>query len=153
MSAASIMDPKIIDRIFALGHAYRASRALLSAAELGVFTVMGDCPLECDQLRTRLGIAERGGSDFFDALVALGMLKRDDQRRYSNAPETDLYLDRRKPTYIGGELEHFSRYVYPNWSGLTAALTSGEPQSGRERQGIIRPSMPSKRRWKALPGG
>jgi hypothetical protein len=95
-----------------------------------VFTVLAEGPLDREQLRQRLGIAERGARDFFDALVALGMLRRGDEGRYSNAPEADLYLDHRKPTYIGGELEHYSRYVYPHWSDLTAALKTGEPQSG-----------------------
>jgi hypothetical protein len=34
------------------------------------------------------------------------------------------------PTYIGGELEHFSTYVFPCWSSLTLALQTGQPQSG-----------------------
>jgi SAM-dependent methyltransferase len=118
------------DRIIALGHAFRGSKTLLSAAELGVFTALAEGPLDGEQLTQRLGIAERGARDFFDALVALGMLRRGDEGRYSNGPEADLYLDRRKPTYIGGELEHYSRYVYPHWSSLTAALKTGEPQSG-----------------------
>lgn len=129
------MEPGPIDRIFRLGHAFRASKALLSAAELGVFTVLADGPLDCHQLRTRLGIAERGASDFFDALVALGLLARDNERRYANSPDADLYLDRGKPTYIGGELEHYSRYVFPHWSALTTALKTGQPQSGARATG------------------
>jgi hypothetical protein len=135
MPASPTTEPGPIDRIFGIGHAFRASKALLSAAELGVFTVLADGPLACDELRTRLGIAERGAGDFFDALVALDLLARDDERRYANTPDADLYLDRRKPTYIGGELEHFSRYVYPQWSALTAALITGEPQSGARATG------------------
>jgi O-methyltransferase/methyltransferase family protein len=116
--------------IFALAHAFRASKTLLSAAELGVFTVLAEGPLDEDRLRGKIGIAKRGARDFFDALVALGMLQRDDIGRYGNTAEADIYLDRGKPTYIGGELEHFSRYVFPHWSGLTAALISGQAQSG-----------------------
>ena len=52
------------------------------------------------------GIAERGARDFFDALVASGMLDRDGAGRYANTADTDVYLDRAKPSYIGGELEH-----------------------------------------------
>lgn len=42
--------------------------------------------------------------DFLDALVALGFLEREDCH-YRNTPSTDLYLDKRKPSYIGGMLE------------------------------------------------
>src|SRR5713101_2501026 len=106
MRGSTATAPQLIDRIVGLAHAFRASKTLLSAAEVGVFTVLAGGPLDCDQLRTRLGIAARGARDFFDALVALGMLQRDEAGRYSNVPDADLYLDRGKPTYIGGELEH-----------------------------------------------
>jgi hypothetical protein len=43
---------------------------------------------------------------------------------------TDLFLDRQKETYIGGELEHLGAYVYPKWNSLTQALRTGAPQSG-----------------------
>jgi O-methyltransferase domain/Dimerisation domain len=123
------------DRIVKLGLAFRAAKALLSAVELDVFTALAEGPLGLDPLRTRLGIDQRGARDFFDALVALGMLERDQRGRYGNTPETDLYLDRQKPTYIGGELVHFSTYVYPHWDLLTPALRTGEPQSGTRATG------------------
>src|SRR5712692_9721862 len=96
------------DRIFKLGHAFRAAKTLLSAVELGVFTALAKGPLDLHTLEKEIGIDARGARDFFDALVALGMLERDDHFRYGNTPETDLYLDRHKPTYIGAELAHFN---------------------------------------------
>jgi hypothetical protein len=118
------------DGIVKLGLAFRAAKALLSAVELGVFTSLAEGPLDLNMLRKRVGIDERGARDFFDALVALGMLERDEGGRYANTPETALYLDRQKPTYIGGELDHFNTYVYPHWNSLTPALRTGKPQSG-----------------------
>jgi hypothetical protein len=123
------------DRITKIAHAFRAAKTLLSAVELGVFTVLAEAPLDHDTLGERLGIDKRGARDFFDALVALGLLERDDHDRYANMAETDLYLDRRKPTYIGGELEHFNSYVYPHWNLLTTALRTGRPQSGSRAAG------------------
>lgn len=132
-----IMDAAAVtpDRIVQLGLAFRAAKTLLSAAELGVFTALAEKPLDLDTLRKQIGVDERGARDFFDALVALGMLERDDHGRYANTPETALYLDRKKPTYIGGELEHFNAYVYPHWNLLTAALRTGKPQSGARASG------------------
>jgi hypothetical protein len=54
-----------------LGYAFRGAKVLMSAVELGVFTVLMDAPLTCNDLRKRVGVAERGARDFFDALVAL----------------------------------------------------------------------------------
>ena len=37
--------------------------------------------------------------DFLDALVALGFLRRANGE-YSNTPETDMFLDKQKPSYV-----------------------------------------------------
>jgi len=131
MESAAVMPERIVQ----LGLAFRGAKTLLSAAELGVFTTLAKGPLDLDTLGKQIGIDERGARDFFDALVALGMLERDDHGRYGNTPETALYLDRQKPTYIGGELEHFNAYVYPHWNLLTPALRTGKPQSGARASG------------------
>ena len=123
------------DQIQKLGHAYRGAKTLLSAVELGVFTVLAEGPAGFETLSRRTGVHERGARDFFDALVALGMLRRDDAGNYANTAETAFYLDRSQPSYIGGELEHFSAYVFPHWSFLTEALRTGEPQSGKRATG------------------
>lgn len=119
------------DRILDLGHAFRASKALLSAVELGVFTALADGRLDLEVLRKRIGIHSRSTRDFLDALVALGMLNRGADGCYINTPEADCYLDRNKPTYIGGLLERFSAEQYSVWASLTAAVQTGMPQCNK----------------------
>jgi hypothetical protein len=119
--------------ILHLGAAYRGAKVLLSAVELGVFTVLAEGPLEAEVLRRRIGIHARGARDFFDALVAIGMLARDDGL-YLNTAETDLYLDARKPSYIGGFLELANNRLYGQWDALSTALRSGRPQNGATRE-------------------
>ena len=93
--------PLTPEPILQLGLGFWASKTLLSAVELGLFTVLAETgPLDAETLRGRLELHERSAEDFFDALVALGMLEREDGR-YSNTPSTDLFLDRAKPTYVG----------------------------------------------------
>ncbi|HSH23117.1 MAG TPA: methyltransferase [Acidimicrobiales bacterium] len=116
------------ERIQELGAAFRASKALLSAVELGVFSALAGGPLDGDALAAQTGIHERAARDFFDALVALGLLERADGR-YANSPETDFYLDRSKPSYIGGMAEMQSVSGYRVWASLTGALRTGEPQT------------------------
>jgi hypothetical protein len=118
------------DAIFRIANAFKGARVLLSAAELGVFAALAERPLDREALRRRIGIAERGARDFFDALVAMGMLCRDDAGRYGNTPETDRYLDPRKPSYVGGQLSLIDARQTAPWSRLTEALRTGEPQSG-----------------------
>src|SRR5215471_4476936 len=118
------------ERILKLGYAYREAKVLLTAIELGVFTALAaEAPLALHTLTNRIGIDQRGARDFFDALVALRLLDRDDSGRYGCTPETALYLDRQKPTYLGDELELSNAPLYGRWNLLTRALKSGRPQN------------------------
>ena len=116
------------ERILQTGLAFWASKTLLSAIELGLFTELANGPQTLGGLRDRLQLHDRAARDFFDTLVALGFVKRDGDR-YSNTPETDLFLDRHKPSYIGGILEMANHRLYPFWGHLTEALRTGEPQN------------------------
>ncbi len=49
--------------------------------------------------------------------------------RYSNTPETDLFLDPAKPSYMGGMLEMANARLYHFWGSLTEGLRTGQPQS------------------------
>ncbi len=50
-------------------------------------------------------------------MVALKFLERR-EGRYYNTPSTDLFLDKRKPSYIGGVLEMANHRLYPFWGNL-----------------------------------
>jgi hypothetical protein len=109
-----------------------ASRAVLSAVELGVFTAVGEKPLTGAALAAKLGLHARAVPDFPDTLVALKLLERAGDgpgALYSNTPETALFLDKNKPTYIGGFLEMCSARLYRYWGDLTEALKTGSPQN------------------------
>src|SRR4051812_36701292 len=96
--------PPTPEKILQTGLAFWASKTLLSAVEIGVFTELANGPERFDALSGRLGLHARSARDFLDTLVALGFLRRDGDC-YGNTPETDLFLDRRKPSYVGGILE------------------------------------------------
>ena len=106
------------------------------AVELGLFTQLAKGPLTLEELRQRLGLHERSARDFLDALVALGMLKRE-QGKYANTPATDLYLDRGKPTYMGGMLEMMSARLFRFWADLTEGLKTGKPQNEAKHGGDL----------------
>jgi hypothetical protein len=118
----------IPDQIIRLGFGFWGSKTLLSAVELGLFTELAKGPLDAQTLTKRLQLHSRSARDFFDALVALGMLKRTGTR-YANTPETGKYLDRTKPTYVGGMLEMSKARLYHFWGSLTEGLRTGKPQN------------------------
>ena len=108
--------------------AFWASKTLLSAVEIGVFTELAQGPASVGPLSQRIGLHSRSARDFLDALVALGFLKREDGC-YRNTPEADLFLDRNKLSYVGGMLEMANHRLYPFWGQLTEALRTGQPQN------------------------
>jgi hypothetical protein len=116
------------EKILQTGLAFWPAKTLLSAIELGVFTELAQGPQRRDALSGRLGLHARSARDFFDTLVALGFLQREGDS-YSNTKETDLFLDRKKPSYIGGILEMANARLYPFWGHLTEALRTGQPQN------------------------
>jgi hypothetical protein len=116
------------DRILQVGLGFWASKALLSAVEMELFTELGKHPEDLETLQARLNLHPRSARDFLDALVSLKFLERRNGRYY-NTPSTDFFLDKRKPSYIGGILEMANSRLYPFWSGLTTALRTGLPQN------------------------
>ncbi|HLF58865.1 MAG TPA: methyltransferase [Alphaproteobacteria bacterium] len=124
------------DPIFQLGFGFWGSKALLSAVEFGLFSELAKGPLDAEQLSGRLGLHGRGARDFFDSLVALGMLERDGTK-YANTAETGLYLDRAKPSYVGGILEMCNARLYGYWGALTEALQTGKPQNEIKQGGDL----------------
>ncbi len=116
------------DKILQTGLAFWASKTLLSAIEMAVFTELAREPERFDALCGRLGLHPRSARDFLDTLVALGFLTRTGDR-YANSSDTDLFLDRNKPSYVGGILEMANHRLYPFWGHLTEALRTGQPQN------------------------
>jgi hypothetical protein len=127
---------KTPEKIMQLGMAFWGSKTLLSAVELGVFTELAKNPRDLNFLRKKFGLHERSARDFFDALVALGMLERKDGV-YSNTPETAIFLDKDKPSYIGGILEMANSRLYPFWGSLTEGLKSGRQQNESKSGGDL----------------
>ena len=115
-------------KIMQLSTGFWGSKTLLSAIELGLFTELAKGPLDAPALTKRLQLHPRSARDFFDALVALGMLKRTGSR-YANTAETALFLDRAKSSYVGGILEMCNARLYQFWGSLTEGLRTGQPQN------------------------
>ena len=116
------------EQILQIGFGFWASKSLLSAVEMEVFTELAKGPEELETLTGRLGLHPRSARDFLDTLVALGFLERHDGL-YSNTPSTDMFLDKKKPSYIGGILEMINHRSYGHWNNLTEGLRTGLPQN------------------------
>lgn len=111
-----------------VGLGFWASKTLLSAVEMGVFTELAKHPEDLKTIQGRMGLHPRSSADFLDTLVALGFLRRIGGVYY-NTPETDFFLDKNKPSYIGGILEMANHRLYRFWGSLTEALRTGHQQN------------------------
>ncbi len=116
------------DAIMQIGMGFCSAKTLLVAVELGLFTLLSSSPLDAEALAGGLGIHSRSARDFFDALVALGLLERHNEQ-YSNTQETERFLVRGKLEYIGGLLEMANTRLYPFWGSLTQGLQTGQSQN------------------------
>src|SRR5215210_2937775 len=129
------LDPS---HIMQVGMGFWASKTVLSAIELELFTKLDDASLTGEQIQPQLGLHERATYDFLDSLVALGFLERDGdgaEGRYRNTAETARFLDKRSPMYIGGILEMANARLYRFWADLTEALRTGQPQNEIKHSG------------------
>lgn len=118
--------------IMQIGMGFWASKTLLTAVNMGLFTQLAQGALTGEEIRAKLNLHNRGTYDFLDTLVALGFLNREglkENATYSATPETELFLDRNKPSYVGGMLEMSNNRLYKYWDNLEEGLKTGEPQN------------------------
>ncbi len=132
------MDRLSRDRIMAIGAGYCASKVLLTAVGLGLYTELGDQAMTADAIAERFGLVRRPATDFLDALVSLDLLERDGdgaEARYRNTPATAQFLDEASPEYQGGLLKIWDERNYRFWADLTEALKTGKPQNEVKHSG------------------
>jgi hypothetical protein len=120
-------------RLFEIGRGFNAAKVLLSAVELELFTLLAaKGPMTGPEIQAALELHPRATYDFLDALVALGIIEREGNGpagRYANTPETEAFLDKAKPGYVGGIMEMQNARLYRFWADLTPALLTGKPQN------------------------
>lgn len=120
------------ERILQIGMGFMASKTLLSAVELELFTALGAQSMTGSEIGDRLGLHPRSQYDFLDALVALELLDRDGdgpEAHYRNTADTLFFLDKSQPAYLGGILEMANARLYGFWNNLTEGLKTGAPQN------------------------
>jgi hypothetical protein len=119
-------------KIMEVGMGFMASKTLLTAVNMGLFTLLADEGLSGKAIGSKLGLHERSLYDFLDTLVALGFLTRDGIKEtsvYHNSADADLFLDERKPTYIGGILVMCNNRHFRFWADLEEGLKTGKQQN------------------------
>lgn len=135
------------ENIMQIGTGFWASKILLSAVHFQIFTLLAEHrTMPANAIKSQLGLqcTDRHVYDFLDALTALGFLEREgllETAVYSNNINTDFFLDKNKPTYIGGMLEMLGKRLYEFWGNLEEGLRTGLPQNEAKNGGNIFDTM------------
>ncbi len=123
------------ESIMQIGTGFWGSKILLAAVKFRLFTSLADKKaMTAQQIKSMLNLkcTDRNVYDFLDALTAFGFLNRDgllETAQYSNSKNTDFFLDKNKPSYIGGLLEMLNNRLYGFWGNLEEGLLTGLPQN------------------------
>ena len=123
------------EMIMKIGTGFWASKILLSAVNFELFTLLAqNGKMSAPEIKSHLGLncTDRHAYDFLDALTGFGFLNREgllERAVYSNTGDTDIFLDKKKPSYIGGILEMLNNRLYRFWGDLEAGLKTGLPQN------------------------
>ncbi|MCF0072948.1 acetylserotonin O-methyltransferase [Dyadobacter sp. CY261] len=123
------------ESILQMGTGFWASKVLLTAVDFDLFTLLAETgPLTAGELKQKLDLhcTDRHLFDFLDTLTGLGFLNRTgilETASYSNSPDTDLFLDMKKPAYVGGILKMLNNRLYGFWGTLEEGLRTGKPQN------------------------
>jgi hypothetical protein len=122
-------------KIMQVGMGFWASKALLTAVKLKIFTMLSNGKkMSGEEIKSSLNLqtTTRHVLDWLDVLTALGFLKREGvftDAVYTNNSEAEIFLDKNKPSYIGGILEMANNRLYNHWVNLEEALQTGLPQN------------------------
>jgi hypothetical protein len=129
--------------IMQIGTGFWASKILLTAVKFQLFTKLAEKPgMPAAAVKTMLNLkcTDRNVYDFLDALTTFGFLSREgllETSVYSNSIDTDFFLDKKKPSYIGGILEMMNNRLYGFWGTLEEGLITGLPQNEAKHGGNL----------------
>lgn len=107
-----------------LWSAFQSSRVLLTANNLGVFDHLKRSQSP-EALARTLGTDRRATAILLDALVSLGLLKKQ-SGKYKNAPISNRHLTKDAAEYQGDILRH-ADVLWQNWSALDEVVMAGRP--------------------------
>lgn len=125
---------------FQTANAYQRTQALKAAVELDLFTAIGEGKDTVEALAQRCGAAERGVRILSDYLTIQGFIMKE-RNRYRLTPDSELFLDRRSPAYMGSVLGflHAPKFIEP-FQNLTGAVRKGGTVAGEA--GTVAPEHP-----------
>ena len=116
----SIASPDIV---LDLLEAFRRSKTMFAAVELGVFDAL-TVPRSIDDLTVDLQCDQLALSQLLDSCVSLGLLTRD-QDTYANTDVAATYLTQHSPRRMTGYIQYSNNVMWKMWANLEDAIREG----------------------------
>ncbi|OWK43174.1 methyltransferase [Fimbriiglobus ruber] len=120
--------------------AFQRTEALRAAIDLDLFTHVAAGRCTADEMAAACQASPRGVRILADYLTLIGFLRKQDDR-YALTPDSDAFLNRNSPAYLGGVVEFLlTPDLRECFSTLTAAVRQGGTASSSE--GTVSPDNP-----------
>lgn len=109
-------------KIRELANGFQVSRIILTAVELGIFSLLDKHLVSSAEVAKQIGADARATDRLLNALVSLGFLNKVHEKFY-NTDAASSYLVKSKPEFMGG-LFHTNE-LWKSWGTLTNAVKVG----------------------------
>ena len=116
------------EEVLTQARVFTRSRIILSAAELGFFTRLGEKPATAAELAQESGSDSRATTRVLDCLVTFGFLEKENQC-YHNT-EAGALLSARHPETVLPMVLHLNT-IWENWSHLSETIKEGRNPARR----------------------
>jgi precorrin-6B methylase 2 len=122
-------------RLFQMAFAYAAPLMIEAALEHRVFDILDGGAKSVDEVANESGASPRGLRALMNGLIALEVVSKDAEGKYSLTPESSTFLVTTKPSFQGGIFRHASTQLIPKWLSLPEIVRTGKPSASVNEQG------------------
>lgn len=115
-----------INDVLDIVYAFRKSRVILTAFEVGIFDAIADKSKNVREIIEHTSTDQSATTKILNALVSMGLLIKSDNR-YSNSKTAYALLVKGNPNYMS-VLKYFN-YVWKKWNDLTEVVKTGKSKN------------------------
>jgi acetylserotonin N-methyltransferase len=113
--------------IIDLMDAFRRSKSMFAALNLGVFDLLAAGPMTTFEVATQLQTDLSATQRLLETCASLRLLENR-SGLFSNTPEADVYLRRESPRSLAGYILYSNQALYYCWGNLEDAVREGTPR-------------------------
>lgn len=114
------------DPVFQMLTGFFASKTLMAAVEMDVFTKLDGRQVTAQEFEQLLGLESRPAQVFASALASVGLLEVKNGK-FSNTQVAATFLSKKSPAYMGDFVRMCDERLYKAWDHLTWSLANNKP--------------------------